>query len=231
MDFTKDTSECSSSVGKSFSQDSINARILFKACRDAESKSLISITETSSSKSFDNQVDEQEIQKQLKFLNAYLDSSDINLVCQQDRRHFSLQNEIVSITSDSKFEAIKTQIVDTESQMNTRMERGYNELRRLVMKRIDAITLKQSTFISEISKRIDILEQQTKKIVKENEQANRESSACFECLLVKMSNFEKELSDIRSILGIEHKINSLSIDIVDKNKSDDEFEDDKENNI
>jgi len=53
---------------------------------------LISITETSSSKSFDNQVDEQEIQKQLKFLNAYLDSSDINLVCQQDRRHFSLQN-------------------------------------------------------------------------------------------------------------------------------------------
>jgi len=112
---------------------------------------LISITETSSSKSFDNQVDEQEIQKQLKFLNAYLDSSDINLVCQQDKRQFSLQNglkffcfpdlviifltiylEIVSITSDSKFEALKTQIMDTESQINTKMERGYNELRRLV---------------------------------------------------------------------------------------------------
>ena len=43
MDFTKDTSECSSSVGKSFSQDSINARILFKACRDAESKSKYSL--------------------------------------------------------------------------------------------------------------------------------------------------------------------------------------------
>ncbi|CAK5030053.1 unnamed protein product [Meloidogyne enterolobii] len=228
MDFTKDTSECSSSVGKSFSQDSLNARILFKACRDAESKSLISITETSSSKSFDNQVDEQEIQKQLKFLNAYLDSSDINLICQQDKRHFSLQNEIVSITSDRKFEALKTQIVDTECQMNTKMERGYNELRRLVMKRIDAITLKQSTFISEISKRIDILEQQTKKIVKENEQASRESSTCFE---FKMSSFEKELSDIRSILGIEHKMNSLSVDIADKNKSDNESdnEDDKEN--
>uniref|UniRef100_A0A915N107 Helicase C-terminal domain-containing protein n=1 Tax=Meloidogyne javanica TaxID=6303 RepID=A0A915N107_MELJA len=163
MDFTKDTSECSSSVGKSFSQDSLNARILLKAYRDAES--LISITETSSSKSFDNQVDEQEIQKQLKFLNAYLDSSDINLVCQQDKRQFSLQNEIVSITSDSKFEALKTQIMDTES------------------------------------------------------------------LLVKMNNFEKELSDIRSIIGIEHKMNSLSVDIADKNKSNDEFGDDKENNI
>jgi len=47
--------------------------------------------------------------------------------------HSTIYLEIVSITSDSKFEAIKTQIVDTESQMNTRMERGYNELRRLVL--------------------------------------------------------------------------------------------------
>jgi len=59
------------------------------------------------------------------------------------------------------------------------------------MKRIDAITLKQSTFISEISKRIDILEQQTKKIVKENEQANRESSACFECKFKNIFDYLK----------------------------------------
>jgi len=59
------------------------------------------------------------------------------------------------------------------------------------MKRIDAITLKQSTFISEISKRIDILEQQTKKIVKENEQANRESSASFECKFKNIFDYLK----------------------------------------
>ncbi|KAL7072504.1 hypothetical protein ACQ4LE_008200 [Meloidogyne hapla] len=220
MDFTvKDTSECSSSIGISLSQDSLNSRIFLKAYREVESKSLISITETSSSNSFENQVDEQEFQKQLKFLNAYLDSSGVaSTNCQQEKLHLSLlTNEIVSTGNfDGKFESLQTRIGDTANQINQKMERGYNELKRLVMKRIDSLTLKQSAFFSEISKK---LEHQYKNLIKESEKSKQENSTCHECLLVKMTNFEKELANIRSIVVNEMKMNSHIDDDNDKDNN------------